>query len=70
MPTSVDLAEEELVLAIESSIPPQSNPMTTGPLPSPWIARIPKEAKAASVKDSVTSGLPARGHREDVEGSG
>ena len=32
--------------------------------PSPWLAGIPKEEEKASVKDLVTSGLPARGHGE------
>ena len=39
--------------------------------PSPWLAGVleSKEEKA-SVKDSVTSGLPAREHGEGVEASG
>ena len=35
--------------------------------PSPWLARIPEEEEKASVKDSVTSGLPARGHGGGME---
>ena len=38
--------------------------------PSPWLAGIPKEEEKASVKDSVTSGLPARGHGGGMEASG
>ena len=39
--------------------------------PSPWLARIlESEEEKASVKDSVTSGLPTRGHGEGVEASG
>ena len=37
---------------------------------SPWLAGIPEEEEKASVKDSVTSGLPAHGHGEGVEASG
>ena len=38
--------------------------------PSPWLARIPEsEEGKASVKDSVTSGVPARVHGEGVEAS-
>ena len=38
---------------------------------SPWLAGIPEaEEEKASAKDSVTSGLPARGHGEGVEASG
>ena len=38
--------------------------------PSPWLAGIPEEEEKASVKDSVTSGLPARGHGGGMEASG
>ena len=34
---------------------------------SPWLAGIPKGEEKASVKDSVTSGLPAREHGEGME---
>ena len=38
--------------------------------PSPWLAGIPEEEEKASVKDSVTSGLPARERGVGVEASG
>ena len=40
-------------------------------IPSPWLAGIPElEEERASVKDSVTSGLPAHEHGEGMEASG
>ena len=43
--------------------------MTTSPTPFTQLFGIPEE-EFASVKDSVTSGLPSRGHGEGVEASG
>ena len=44
--------------------------MTVGPTPFTWLARILEEEEVASVKDSITSRLPARGQGEGVEASG
>ena len=69
MLASVGLAKEEPVPAAGSSIPPQSNPMETGPVPSTWLAGIPEEAKVVSVKGSIKSGVTSRVHGEDMKAS-
>ena len=59
--------DEDLPAPTATSLWEQPLPFT----PSPWLAGIleSKEEKA-SVKDSVTSGLPTQEHGEGVEASG
>ena len=66
---SLNLADEELVSAEESTIDPQPNLAKTGSTLFPNFFSI-HEEEVASVKDSVTSGLPTQGPIESCDNSG
>ena len=70
MPTSVNLAKEELILSKELSIPPITPIMRTGPFTWRLAGILEADEEKANVKDSVTSGLPTQESEEGTEASG
>ena len=69
MLASINLAEEEPIPATKSSIGPQPNPKTMAPTLLRELFTIP-EKEEVSIKDYVTSRLPARGQEGCVEAGG
>ena len=61
--------EEELVPNIEPSIFPPFTSKAVGPPSHGWLIPPIQEEEEASVKDSITSGLPSREQNVGVEAS-